>query len=291
MTSTKVIKTLMEDGKVEYEYLFEVLQNYVSKSAILPNNNSEILDGSSEKFLVKSLLGVLKTFVGDKQVVIGLGPGRCGTMSLAMILAMQRSVVVHHESEPGLNWDADIYAFIGKWARLFYHVTPVLPIIADVAHWYLPFVPNILEVNPTAKFVCLKRDIEKIVTSFMYKVPDTSHWTIKYCKHWHEKWNRGHAYRERFPHYDLPKEEGCRHYVTKYYKACEDYTQQIPNNFRIFDIEALNTEKGVRSILEFCGLSEEDMNFEGSISIHVNQITDSHRKQIRRLKNEFGEDF
>jgi hypothetical protein len=291
MTSTEVTKTILENGKTKYDFAFEVLGNKAEKYGTFPDVSVEQMHNISEGLLVNSLLSVLKTFLGDRRVIIGLGPGRCGTMSLAFMFALQKNLIVHHESEPGLDWDASMFEFIGKWASLFYYVRPSLPIITDIANWYLPFVPHIREINPTAKFVCLRRDIEEVVTSFMLKVTTTSHWTLPQSEHWHPHWERGHHFRNRFPKYDLPKEEGCRRYVTEYYELCDEYATLIPNDFRIFDIETLNSEDGVRSILEFCGISEKDSNIDEIVGTHINQIGDGHRKSMRELKDRFGEDF
>jgi hypothetical protein len=291
MTSTKVTKTLTEDGKIIYKYLFEVLSNTVEKHGIFPDVSVEQVHKVSESLFINSLLAVLRTFVGQTKVIIGLGPGRCGTMSLSIILAAQKDVMAHHESEPGLDWDSSIYEFIGKWASLFYFVAPILPFVADIANWYLPFVPYILEVNPKAKFVCIRRDIEEVVASFMLKVSTTSHWTDIGSEHWHASWERGHHYRKRFPKYDLPKEEGCRRYVTEYYKQCEEYAKDLPDNFRIFDIEVLNSEDGIKSILEFCGIKREECSIDEIVETHINKTTDHHRKIVRRFKDEYGEEF
>jgi hypothetical protein len=66
----------------------------------------------------------------------------------------------------------------------------------------------------------------------------------------------------------------------------------MPNNFRIFNIELLNTTEGFTSILEFCGLDKEKLiNVDKNVGTHINQIGDTHRYTMRKLKDEFGEDF
>ena len=45
----------------------------------------------------------------------------------------------------------------------------------------------------------------------------------------------------------------CRYY-DDYYSAAGLLVEKYPDSFRIFDTEALNTEHGVRDILDFCGV-------------------------------------
>jgi hypothetical protein len=243
-------------------------------------------------FLKKSLLNSLNTCLGNRNVIIGLGPGRCGTMSLATLLAYQEQIIAHHESKPRLGWHATVYEFIGKWARLFSEIAYYAPIVADVAFWYLPHVASILAVCPNTKFVCLRRNVEEVVNSFMLKYPYTSAWTFSDSEHWHKEWDSRHGFIGAFPQYDLPKKDGCRRYVTEYYATCEDYAEQMPNNFRIFDIDMLNTKEGVRSILEFCGLSGESVvRDDSNICVHTNRTVGKHKDLVRKFKDEFGEDF
>ncbi len=125
----------------------------------------------------------------------------------------------------------------------------------------------------------------------MRKVPTTSHWTHMHSEHWNKYWRRGHYYRKRFPQYDLPKEEGCRRYVKEYYEECEEYEKSMPENFRIFDIEDLNSYEGVRSILEFCGISEEEMEIDEVFGTHINMTTDDHVRTVEACKEKYGEDY
>ena len=288
MTSTYVEKNITEKGDIKYKYIFEVLGNKVSKIARFEEFNLEAIVRNEEGLLLKSLLALLYSFTGHRNVIIGLGPGRCGTMSLAILLSAQESMVVHHEGEPRLSWNASIYEFIAKWSSLFYAISPPLPIIVDIANWYLPFVPYILKSNDKVKFICLRRDIDEIVNSFMLKVPNTSHWTDKKSKYWNKNWERSHDYRKHFPKYDLPKEEGCRKYVEEYYSSAENYAERLPNKFKIFNVNALNTEEGVKSILSFCGMLEDKMQIEHP---YINRTTATHRKIMRKYKDTFGKDF
>jgi len=43
-----------------------------------------------------------------RKLIIGLGTGRCGTMSLSKLLSMQENTIVSHETGTPLPWDFDL---------------------------------------------------------------------------------------------------------------------------------------------------------------------------------------
>ena len=65
----------------------------------------------------------------------------------------------------------------------------------------------------------------------------------------------------------------------------------MPKNFRIFDIEDMNSHKGVKSILKFCGIPEEEMEIAEVCGTHINKTADSHIEIVKDFKEQFGEDF
>jgi hypothetical protein len=288
MTSTRVEKFSTDGEPDDYSYIFEVLGNKVEKNGVFNRVPLDVVCKVEEDIMLASMKHVVAATVENKPVIIGLGPGRCGTMSLAVLLACQQDIVAHHESEPRLSWDASFYDFISKWASLFYLVKPSLPIVADIANWWLPFVPHILDISNNVRFICLRRNIDEIVESFMLKVPTTSHWTLKTSTHWNKYWNRQHDFSRCFPDYDLPKEEGCRKYVEDYYREVEKWKERTPYLFKIFDIDDLNTEEGVVSILSFCGIPKDKMRIE---TPHINRTTKKHEEIMGHVKDQFGEDF
>lgn len=255
--------------------------------SIRPVPRSTILKTNAQ-LLERALMNTLSTFMSDRQVIIGLGPGRCGTNSLAALLGAQTEVLAFHESKPRLGWYATVYEFIGKWARFFSEIPTPLPIIADVAFWYLPFVVYIMYVCPKAKFVCLRRDVEETVRSHLLKFPSTSPWNIRNGEHWNENWNFLHVSIGAYPQYDLPKEEACRRYIMEYYAIAEKYQEVYPKVFKIFPIDDLNSVAGRERILDFCGVKEkrvEDTKFV------LNKTDKGHKEILRGWKAKHGEDF
>jgi hypothetical protein len=260
----------------------------VVKGFYAPKVNVTQIHEKEKDILSGAMIGLLRSILVNKRVIIGLGPGRCGTMSLAVFLAAQPTVMSHHESNPKLKWDASIFEFVGKWADLFYNLEYPLPILSDVAFWYLPFVDYIKYVCPSTKFVCLRRDKDEIVESFMLKYVDTSAWTDRNSKHWRTEWVGGNTFLDSFPSYDLPKKEGCKRYVDEYYDKAEELEQKYYEDFKIFDIDALNTDNGKRAILEHCGVEKDMMRIEGLFK--TNRTGEEHVRLQRIWKDRFGED-
>ena len=127
------------------------------------------------------------------QLVIGLGTGRCGTVTLAHLLRAQDgcSATFTHEQHPLLPWtqpsgraalravDGRVRLLLQRHLRADFdsggaasHAT----LVGDVASFYLPYVELILGVEPAAKFVVLQRSRDAVVASFLRKDPGVDLW-------------------------------------------------------------------------------------------------------------------
>jgi hypothetical protein len=133
-------------------------------------------------------------------------------------------------------------------------------IVADVALWNLPYVTAIMGEIPDTKFICLQRDREDTIQSFMRKTRNRrNHWTNTNSVHWdEEKWSNEHRcpYKNCYPRFDADKEEALGFYWDYYYIVAGTYQDAFPDAFRIFPIEFLNTRNGCESILAFAGYEE-----------------------------------
>ena len=188
----------------------------------------------------------------EKQLIIGLGSGRCGTVSLYRLLNLQRDSYIKHESKPMLTWiydkekiDDKLEKILGKNKRY----------VGDVASYYLPYVEDILNKNQFTKFIILKRTRDEVVKSFLRKTEKNkwNHWKENSKKKEANKWD------SIFPKYNLDsKEEGIRRYWKEYYEKSENLLKKYPKNIKIFNIEDLNSRTKVKDILDFSGIREED---------------------------------
>lgn len=114
------------------------------------------------------------------QVVLGLGTGRCGTLSLSLLLNRQLGAKVRHEPEVDQDffcWDAGPeerrkcvsrhYEIMREWHR---------PLVGAVHYAYLPYVEDYIAQNPGVKIVVLERSREEVIQSWLRFTVGTNHW-------------------------------------------------------------------------------------------------------------------
>lgn len=202
-----------------------------------------------------------------QRLIIGLGTGRCGTVSLKALLACQEDTNATHETMllPYKFSDPKYRQYMNKlWRRK-------TRIVADVALWTLPYVTTIMGEYPSTKFICLQRDREDTIQSFMRKTKDgRNHWTRFDSSYWDEKkWPRERKcpYKNCYPRFDADKEKALGFYWDYYYIVAESYQDAFPDSFRIFPVEFLNTRDGCESILEFAGYEEMKIK----VGLHKNK--------------------
>lgn len=187
-----------------------------------------------------------------RRLVCGLGTGRCATASLARLLAAQHGWRATHEHKPVLSWNP---ADEPRPERHF--DDPCYPLRADVGFYYLPHVRRLAELYGEAiRFVCLRREREATVASFLrYGEPQ---WFTADDPHW------GRA----FPtHAELSFREALVRYWDAYYAESERLAADLGDRFRIFELEQLNHEAGVREILSFARVEDPQVH----IGIHVHR--------------------
>ena len=114
------------------------------------------------------------------RVVLGLGTGRCGTLSLARLLDRQPGAKVLHEPEIDQDffpWDASPeqrrtlvarhYELLRGWHR---------PLVGAVHYAYLPYAEEYLAQDPQTKLIVLRRPRAEVVQSWLRFTPGTNHW-------------------------------------------------------------------------------------------------------------------
>ncbi len=222
-----------------------------------------------------------------------MGSGRCGTLSLAALLNAQSNACCFHEANPScMAWEGtegticsllrDFEAIQSGDARCVTvdHVTAnrrkplerlkslaAVHLIGDVASYYLPYVDFILEHQPDARFVCLKRDRQQTIDSFVRKLEGKTtkkgFWNKsdrKSRNHWLSQptkgWARDNLWDRCFPSYALEPSAGLIDYVSRYYDEYYDTAEELqekhPKHFRVFDMLSLNSDAGQLEILEHC---------------------------------------
>lgn len=191
----------------------------------------------------------------NKKVVIGIGTGRCGSVSLGHLLAHQKGAAVSHEGRPMLPWQHSEAAFAGKWQELMGRRGDL---VGDVCHSWLPYVADLVRVCPEVRIVCLQRDCAKVVDSFELKVARKrkNHWMA----HDGKRWTRDPRYDPTFPKYPVADmREALALYCRDYYAQVDELIGTYPDNIRKWTTEAaLNTDEGMRSVLDFVGVPGVD---------------------------------
>ena len=193
-----------------------------------------------------------------KQMIFGLGTGRCGTVSLKELLGLQNGFTATHE------------AVISPWHFSKEHIDttimgmqnrPVGSTACDVSFWHLHYVLYILNKYPNSKFVCLRRDKETTVTSYMKKTGPNAlaklkarnHWTARDSIYWDSNlWRLDPVYDDCYPKYNLPKVDAIAQYWDDYYNLAGDYHLAFKDNFILFNTEeVLNNEEVQSRLLAF----------------------------------------
>ncbi len=195
-------------------------------------------------------------------ILIGIGTGRCGTVSLRELLARQSRTCVTHELQP-LSWTA---TSTQVFARLRELATRPFTVSGDVCFSYLPHVGELLE-DPRVRVVAMRRDREATVRSYEAKVQDRNHWQRHDGTRWRidAKWDRC------YPKYDpaLARRDALREYWQEYYATVDQLVAAHAERVRCFDLGALDNRRGVVAILEHCGIQERDRDV--AVGIHRNR--------------------
>ena len=192
----------------------------------------------------------------NRQIILGMGAGQCGSLLLSQILNKQPHARVTHEQLPLLPWERRPNA-PGIRERLDRIVsTSNERLVGDVASFYLPYAEEAIRCDPAIRIICLKRPEHEIVAGFCRYLDQSSPFPIN---HWAKVpapgWSHDPFFTRIFPQYDTAdREQGLRQYWNEYYATAERLQQQYPDNVRIWDTEILTTEAGVRDVLTFAGI-------------------------------------
>ena len=189
----------------------------------------------------------------EKRLIFGLGTGRCGTVSLQKFLNFQKNTKISHE------------AIVSPWVfnqhyldQLVNHIQQYAALyVGDVAFYYLNYVEQILKIYPDAKFICLQRNKQETVKSYLAWTSDKQHWTHRNSKQW--KPGKEDKYDDSYPKYMMPKQEAINAYWDDYYRHAYYLQRQYPQNFKTYSTDQLNSREGQIEILSFIGCKPKDM--------------------------------
>lgn len=231
------------------------------------------------------LLGGMRRLETPGQIVIGLGPGRCGSTSLAALLGTVRNSCCTHESPPAIFWNPfneQVEFHIKRFRMLAeYH-----SLVADVSHWWLNSIEQIFDHFPEAKAIGLIRDPDDCVMSFMrvqgFGKGSYNPWTA----HENGFWRSGHwdptypsfptpSYANKSP--DRAKRELITRYVNEYNSLLEKMAQNAPERIKVVRTEELGSGNIQEEIFQIAKARGETLTRR----FNVNKTSDGIGLQIK----------
>jgi len=196
-----------------------------------------------------------------RKLVFGMGSGRCGTASLALLLNNQENSLVTHEMFPVLPWDISNTTSVQfRWEQL-HHQSHLYDMVGDVAAYYLPYVEFLmrslaqvphLQKGFDFKFIILRRDPHEVVQSFLLKFERQNNNPLQNHGDPSIVQNEWDACYPKYDDVSLP--QAVELYCKDYYAKAQELQELFPENVRIFEMKCLNSEEGVLSMLNFIGI-------------------------------------
>lgn len=189
------------------------------------------------------------------RLVLGIGTGRSGSSSFTKLLSLQPGTYASHEHPPHLPWIPDPGKFRFH-VRRFSVLLSILGYAADVSHWWLPYLEELLDEFPDARVVVLKRDRDETIRSFESVLgPEgtgQNHWADHRGIGWQpNRWD------PCFPKYAVAgRKEAIGLYWDEYYTTAGKLAGKYPYQILVSSTSELNCTEGQNRILQFCGFED-----------------------------------
>ena len=189
----------------------------------------------------------------NKQLIISIGTGRCGSVSLSKFLSAQEYVSVLHEG----RLDSHKIRKLIKWENdednLFEWLEFLLSLdenkfVGDTGMYYLPYIEQIIDKYPQVKIIVMERDKEEVVKSYIKKTTGRNHW----FDHDGKEWDKDDKWDPCYPKYDISnKEKALEKYWEDYKSQTDNLILKFPDKIKKWTIQSLNTLNGKNEILNF----------------------------------------
>lgn len=189
----------------------------------------------------------------NKQLIISIGTGRCGSVSLSKFLSAQEYVSVLHEG----RLDSHKIRKLIKWGNdeknLFEWLEFLLSLdgnkfVGDTGMYYLPYIEQIIDKYPKVKIIVMEREKEEVVKSYIKKTTGRNHW----FEHDGKEWDKDDKWDPCYPKYDIVnKEKALEKYWEDYKSQTDNLILKFPDKIKKWTIQSLNTLNGKNEILNF----------------------------------------
>ncbi len=219
--------------------------------------------------------------MNNKKVILGIGTGRCGTVSLSDLLNKQENSSFSHELRikiqkavdynTPLPWEFDKKAFDRAWDSILNYEGQY---VGDVSMFWLPYLEKLFVMSEDLKVICLQREKLEVVNSYLKKTQGRNHWMIHDGKQWDScPWDKS------YPNFEVNnKEEALHLYWDYYYQLVNDLMKKNPKRIKIFQMKDLNNEEKVEELLTFAGFKNKKV----ILNIQKNKIERNIFDKIKR---------
>jgi hypothetical protein len=191
----------------------------------------------------------------ETTIIIGCGTGRCGTTSLGRLIEGCQDVVCTHERRPLLPWrfNEDLYQ-----DRVRELTSLSASWVGDIAPSYLPYVERFIETIPKIKVICMERDRQGVIESYVAKTPWQHHW----YEHDGTEWFKNELWGPTFPKYNIKdKAQAIGMYWDEYHREIRRIAQRYPASVQIFDVDIFNSRDGQTRIFDFLEMPESHRHY------------------------------
>ena len=187
---------------------------------------------------------------------LGVGTGRCGTMSLARILdRAQHSVVTHERYHPlwyGAPNQPEVQA-----AKEWFSSGPRDELRGDVSSFWMPHVIEMQEAFPDLRVICLHRRMQGVVDSFLRWCGGLSN--LRPCDMAVRTKHPVHRlYIHLFPTIDAPS---ARMAWEVYWHLCEKMIGEMAMPLYHIAVDQLNDDDALHGIYQFLHVERENRVF------------------------------
>ena len=175
----------------------------------------------------------------EKQLIISIGTGRSGSVSLSQFLSHQQKMRVLHEGkieEKGIRtlikWENDT-AQLFNWITYLSNFNSDEYFYGDTGMYYLPYIKLIIQKYQNVKIIGLVRDKESVVNSYLNKTEGRNHW----FNHNGEDWKKDEKWDPCYPKYnESNKKKALELYWEEYNETTKTLQTEFPEQIKMWTI-------------------------------------------------------
>lgn len=211
---------------------------------------------------LRALLRVRASRRDPGRVVLGLGPGRCGSTSLTALLATAPESCCTHENPPAVHWVPAREQVELHWQR-FHELTSRFALAFDAAHWWLNLCDEFFARFPTGRAIGLCRNEEACVRSFA-SIKGTGRGSINHWAPPHNGIWQTAPWDPTYPSFPLPagaaddpdraRQIAIAEYVRDYNARMRALADRYPDRVLLVATEDLDDPIVQRQVGEFAGV-------------------------------------